>query len=469
MSDDIRFYRDQIKVFQAISRLLERSISPGHVLEETLWLIDNLLRADGSSIVIHDEQQTDQLVFRTVSGGMKGMLEGQRMPVNQGIVGWVIRNGKPLNISNPEEDPRFYRKMDESIGYQTENVLCVPLKLKNRTIGAIELINKRDRPGFTDEDQKMVTAIAGQTAILLENVHLEDLEYLNKVIRSLNEAANLEKLLNIALQCGIELVPGAECGFFTLLDEENGEFELRATVELTPQELDRFSSGEPAEPFAASISIPIEQAGRVIGYLNLCHRTDPNAFDEQDVSRVSKLVPEINLAIERVRERERLKEMARKDQLTGLYNRHFFNEIIVRERNRSRRYKHPISLLLLDVDGFKQINDEFGHQMGDRVLKQVADLVQRQVRGVDMVIRYGGDEFLVMMPETDHDGAYQVATRLRERIATWQAEPGLGHLRPTLSLGFACWPWDDEREAQGVLAEADRQMYQDKHGNNVVS
>jgi len=123
-------------------------------------------------------------------------------------------------------------------------------------------------------------------------------------------------------------------------------------------------------------------------------------------------------AIQRIRLQNELRNHAIRDPLTGVHNRRYFNEIIEQELERSRRYRHSMGFLLIDVDGFKSINDEYGHQMGDQVLKDVAGFLRDQIRSSELVVRYGGDEFLIFMPESS-DGVEVVKQRILDDLTTW--------------------------------------------------
>jgi diguanylate cyclase (GGDEF)-like protein len=163
----------------------------------------------------------------------------------------------------------------------------------------------------------------------------------------------------------------------------------------------------------------------------------------------------------RIRLQEQLKEQAIRDPLTAAYNRHYFNEAIQQEIARSKRYGHPVAFLMVDVNRFKEINDRFGHQLGDRVLQAVADVLRQNVRECDTVIRYGGDEFLVILPETN--GKADVAVeRIHAAIARRNVENPLLEFPVTLAIGIDHWQPTDPRPIEIVLREADRRMYEDK-------
>jgi diguanylate cyclase (GGDEF)-like protein/PAS domain S-box-containing protein len=159
---------------------------------------------------------------------------------------------------------------------------------------------------------------------------------------------------------------------------------------------------------------------------------------------------------------EQLRQMARHDPLTGVYNRHALAEILVAEATRSRRYGHPIGMLMVDVDRFKEFNDRFGHEIGDEVLKGVAGLIQRCVRDSDVVVRYGGDEFLVLLVETDGQ-----AVRVKERIECEMAVE-FGDSRygapVTVSIGAVHWSPKDGESIGTLLGRADKAMYTEKAG-----
>jgi len=175
----------------------------------------------------------------------------------------------------------------------------------------------------------------------------------------------------------------------------------------------------------------------------------------------------IRYALQRSSQFERLRSLANRDELTGLYNRRALDGLLREEVSRHERYGRPFSLVMLDVDYFKAINDSYGHPVGDEVLRWLARLVRDCVRAVDMPARYGGEELAVVLPEMDSGLALKVAERLRLRVAARPFSFGSARrqtqLSVTLSLGVAALP-DDAPTVASLIAAADRALYAAKRG-----
>jgi len=182
-------------------------------------------------------------------------------------------------------------------------------------------------------------------------------------------------------------------------------------------------------------------------------------FDEQ--GRVRRYEGSLQDITEQKEYERNLSYMARHDPLTGVFNRHALAEILESEISRARRYDHPIGVLMIDVNRFKEVNDHFGHGIGDRVLCSVAEALCDCVRDSDVVIRYGGDEFLVLLVETD--GETEV---VKERIQAEMSQRGqmsfLSEFPVTLSIGTAHWDPGAGESIERILGYADRAMYEEK-------
>ncbi len=164
---------------------------------------------------------------------------------------------------------------------------------------------------------------------------------------------------------------------------------------------------------------------------------------------------------ERKQFEEQLARMARRAPLTGVLNRYALEELLEREASRSERYAHSVGFLMIDVNRFKEINDRFGHAMGDKVLQAVATVIQHSVRDSDILVRYGGDEFLVILPETNGETDL-VKERILEEVARRNKTNPLLEFPVTLAVGSAHWTSGSGRAIEQILAEADRLMYEDK-------
>lgn len=151
--------------------------------------------------------------------------------------------------------------------------------------------------------------------------------------------------------------------------------------------------------------------------------------------------------------------------MTGLYNRRYFNETLSQEIERSERYGYSVAFIMMDINGFKEINDRYSHQTGDEVLKEVANLLKNNVRSSDTLVRYGGDEFLIMLPETDGESKYTLA-RLQKNLKQWNQTSDLLDFPLTLAMGSSHWSPERKRDIEEALKEADRKMYEDKEKDN---
>src|SRR5678815_2476199 len=161
-----------------------------------------------------------------------------------------------------------------------------------------------------------------------------------------------------------------------------------------------------------------------------------------------------------------LKEFSFKDEVTGLYNRRFFSIRLEEEVSRYRRFNHPVSVVLLDLDGFKAVNDELGHGAGDETLRAMADILLKQSRGINVICRYGGDEFAVLLVETSKAGARLYADRIRQVLSEYPFTHGR---RITASFGIAALPEDVTPTADSMLQAADEALYAAKRaGKNRV-
>jgi two-component system, cell cycle response regulator len=228
-------------------------------------------------------------------------------------------------------------------------------------------------------------------------------------------------------------------------------------------------------PLASCALLPLRRYGELIGCLNFGSE-DPERFVRGDaVDFLAHLADVAAVCLENVVNRSRLVRSGITDVLTGLYNRRYLQYRLVDELARSRREKRPLSCVMLDVDHFKPVNDRWGHPAGDKVLAQIAHVIREECRDCDIPVRYGGEEFAVLLPGADTSQATAIAGRIRAAVERGEFVLPGGHcLTLTVSAGVSCaqpGKSDEELKPRGdrLIAEADVQLYRAKsEGRNRV-
>jgi diguanylate cyclase (GGDEF)-like protein len=218
------------------------------------------------------------------------------------------------------------------------------------------------------------------------------------------------------------------------------------------------------EPVATScIAVPLKSSGTVIGVLNLYGSALPTGFDDNDVATMRTFAAQATVAVDNVLLHEEAQRLSITDGLTGLWNYRYFTMSVTKEIERASRFGRPLALLMLDLDHFKDVNDSYGHQRGDAVLVELASRIRAEARDVDTVARYGGEEIVVVLPETDETGARQAAERFCNAVRRKPfGEPGMPPIRLTISAGVAVYPFHGST-ASSLLACADAALYEAKH------
>ncbi|MGH3442883.1 MAG: diguanylate cyclase [Nitriliruptorales bacterium] len=222
----------------------------------------------------------------------------------------------------------------------------------------------------------------------------------------------------------------------------------------------------PGEPHAtAMVAAPLFRpgAGAVIGILALFDRTDDRVFTDRDHRTLRSFAVQASVAIDNVHLHEAAQQASVTDELTGLWNHRYFRQRVQEEVERANRFGHELGLALLDIDHFKDVNDRFGHPAGDDVLVEVSRRITAQLREVDTVARYGGEEIVLVLPETDLDGARRSAERVREVVSGSPIHADGHDLTVTVSLGVAVFP-RHARSLEDLVRQADRALYAAKEG-----
>ena len=209
------------------------------------------------------------------------------------------------------------------------------------------------------------------------------------------------------------------------------------------------------------VLLPLNSLGRSIGVLALgCEQS--GAYDDATLARLQPLADAVALAFENVRLFQKTRELSITDEVTPLFNFRHFHQILDRELKLVDRYRSVLSLIFVDLDKFKPINDQYGHLRGSRTLREVGFLIRAAVRETDYPARYGGDEFTIILPQTDRGSAVLLGQKLQRLIEghTFLQEEGI-NARIGASLGVATYPTDATTK-EALIRLADQRMYEDK-------
>ena len=378
------------------------------------------------------------------------------------------------------------------------SLMAVPLRNESRTCGVLCLMASRPT-AFDDDGLRLVRILADQAAVAVENARavrereelVEELHALLEISRAASEAADETSLarslaakLRAASRTDACIISrwahdstmltalahhGVE-GTATLTDI--AEFpQTWAVLRSTEARVIQSDPAVDAEPEARALAalgghtllmLPLTVGGRAIGLIELISLSGPRYFGPDEMKVFQTMAGSAAAGLENVRLLEQLRHAADVDQVTGANNHRYLQERLRQEIARAARGRGELSVLMLDLDHFKPINDRFGHADGDRVLRNVANTIKNQVRTNDIVARYGGDEFVVVMPDTPSAQAQEVARRVIVGIRERRHELSDGsEVKVGCSGGLAVYP-ENGRTAALLLQAADGAMYASK-------
>ncbi|MEW5946898.1 MAG: diguanylate cyclase [bacterium] len=240
-------------------------------------------------------------------------------------------------------------------------------------------------------------------------------------------------------------------------------------VDVTMEDPDRrLVQGGNEDELVDCHAVLLEGKGETYGVFAVS-RNAGKPFNHEEIVMIKTVCDHASIVVDNVRMHEKIKRFAIVDGLTGLYNHRYFQEQLDKEYSRAQRYSLSLSLLMLDIDNFKRVNDGYGHQHGDTVLKGLSAIIRRSVRDIDIAARYGGEEFVVILPETRKENARFVAERIRAKTEDQHYDLGGERVKVPVSIGISGYPDDNVSGRLDLIAKADHALYQAKRtGRNRV-
>ena len=480
----------KIAILYDASQAVLSTFQLDEVLNQILTIVRDYFHLQGASILLFDRERK----FLRVRQSFGMQPKSFEVPFGAGLIGSAAKQKRPIYAPDVSKDPRYIPAVES-----TRSELSIPLMVRDEVVGVLDC--QSDELDFFDiETTDLLTLFATQASIGLNNAEIYSREQKRAVQMSAIGAIaskatavfNVEEMLvQLCRAIASDLSPD---GVVLLTPEQDGTLILRAhegalkPIPQTSQAL--MPDGNYAEralerrkPLVvhadgdirsvlyngagSELLLPMVSGGRTIGMLVLASRSE-DAFPEEDIQTLVSVADICATAIQNAHNFQQVEAMAYVDGLTGVYNRRHFERKIAEEIDRAARYNGTLSVMMVDLDHFKRVNDEFGHLLGDEVLRSVSQLFLGALRNSDICCRYGGEEFAIILPETSEPQALKVAQKLRKLVADYDFAGVPRQI--TISAGVAdfpnCGPTRDD-----IVGAADHSLYLAKQAgrNRVMS
>ena len=470
----------ELAILYDIGRNLTLNLDLDSLLNQILGAMQESFGYLNCAILLLDREK-NELFIKAARGYTEEVIRNRRIRIGEeGITGWVAARGEPLNVPDVTRNGRYVEGVVSS-----RSELAVPLRIGKEVIGVLD-VESQEVGAFDEKDERMLASFAAQAAIAIENARLyanleervHELDILSLITGRINAGISISETLETVVDEIRKVIPYdtailyfSDSGGTTL----HPQIVRLASAEFPQDYIDRLRtfpvpfgkglvgwSAQEKEPLncpnvlhdprrldlpetpslLSVLAVPFVVEQKTIGALALSQLGE-RRFASSDLRLLRVLADDCAIAIHKARLFDETQRLAILDGLTGLANsRHFYNEL-KKEMERAERYSKPVSLILFDIDDFKKVNDSLGHQVGDNLLRELAQILPTLTRKSDLLARYGGEEFAVLLPETSREHALATAERIRAKVEG-HIYPGvdLPRGRMTISLGVATYPYD---------------------------
>lgn len=490
----------ELRCLYEVGHAISSELDLDRVLDLVLTHVIRVTGAERGFIMLRDD---DGRLLPVAARDMEQSLDSEeRVKFSRSIANMAIQKGAPIVTKDTSTDPALSTK--SVVDYNIRSAICGPLTSQGQPFGALYVDAKQSIKDYSQKDTEFFAALANQSAVAIENARLlrrlkatigtldrkvKELGALYTISQSIVSGKEHDEVLQTILRTAIATI-GSERGSIMLYADDSDVLQVRVVEgDLDPTIKDRIQlrrgegiAGMVAERGEARIAnlgrgdpdfkprreresdvrqimcVPLRGKRDTIGVLNLVNKKGGETFAQEDLDLLSSIATQAAVTIENFR----LYNYAVHDGLTGLFVRRHFDGWMLQEFERVKRYGGELSVIMVDVDHFKHVNDTYGHAVGDFVLIEVAKILRSKIREPDIVARYGGEEFVIGLPATDQGGAETLGERLRKAVE----ENSFTHrdtiLSVTVSLGMASYRAVEAPTRQDMLKCADRALYEAK-------
>jgi diguanylate cyclase (GGDEF)-like protein len=498
MLQEARDHAVRLRALARLNQAVSSSLDIGEVLRATAVAAAELTAAPAVMFWVADEARRE-LELRAMSNDRTAAdYPVQTLRFDEGIAGWVASHGRPLDIPDAESDPRTFAA-EWFRGHGFTSAFATPIVFQSSLLGVLVLFGRAPfRLG--DEARELLDAFVTQAAVAIRNARLYDevrlsqerleqrsreLDLLNRMGELLQACVTEDEAYAVVGRFVGQFFPD-DAGAVFVTSASRNVVEARAVWASTPSPeravfkpeecwalrrgrihvVESTSTGllcahlpHPGPP--AYLCVPLIAQGESLGILHLAARA-ADTWSEGHQRLASTVADQLGLAVANLKLRETLRNQSIRDPLTGLFNRRYLEETLERELRRAGRSGGALGIVMLDLDRFKQFNDTFGHDTGDVLLREMGRLLQAAVRGGDVACRYGGEEFVLVLPDAEVEVTRQRAEHIREAVKhLFISHDGQSVGSVSVSAGVAAFP------AHGTTAEtlvqaADAALYRAK-------
>ncbi len=498
---EISMRQSHLATLHEITRTAFEGINYIDVVSILVLRLPELINAHGSFISLWDENGKN--IISTGYQKLKGR-KGKTIRITEDLSDLKCLIQESKDVFTIENTINTSEKVQKIAGFLDAKALIgVPLLSGEKVLGiAFILFNEVHQ--FTSQEIDTCKQAANILSLIIQKIQAletsrrraEELEALRANINDVSSELEVSTLLQSILDRAVNLMK-ATGGDLAIYEEKENNLKIVACKNMgknyngTIQVLGEGASGKVAQTHIPLIiedydkwggrsdkfittsihcvlSVPILIGSKLLGVIDLFNSELNKKFRLSDQNLLTLFAQQAAIALDNAHLFHEVQRLARTDTLTGLLNRHALEEFGKYEIIRMQRKKQPIALAMLDVDRFKKINDTYGHVIGDQVLKELAQIVRSNIRNIDILGRYGGDELIIVMPETDSTNAQTIAKRLRRNIEETSIPTDIGPLYITASIGISI-KQDNQDDLNILQQQADKAMYAAKKaGRNTV-